>query len=378
MAKSSNIQDEVIQFLRKRDYILVKELGEGACGKTVLLHDDQIDEDFVCKKYLPYSETERQTLFTNFIREIKLLHRIHHNNIVRVFNYYLYPEQFSGYILMEFVNGQDVDDYLERFPEQTNEIFQQAILGFGYLERAGILHRDIRPGNLMVRDDGVVKIIDLGFGKEIRTSKDFEKSISLNWWCQPPKEFENSRYDFRSEVYFVGKLFEKIIQDNEINHFKYASTLAKMCIRSPEARLSSFAEVEREIGSNQFFEIGFSENELESYRAFAQGLCHQVTKIHNGAKYENDVARIERQLGGVYRAFMLENYVPDAVVVLRCFLEGAYYYRSGGLAVTVVRDFLQLLKSCTEEKRRIVLANLHAKFDAIPRYSKVDDDDVPF
>jgi serine/threonine-protein kinase len=47
-------ENEVISFLRKRDYRFVRELGQGACGKTVLLYDDQIEEYFVCKKYLPY------------------------------------------------------------------------------------------------------------------------------------------------------------------------------------------------------------------------------------------------------------------------------------------------------------------------------------
>src|SRR4030042_6690677 len=167
MALKSSPQNDIIQFLRKRDYTLVQELGQGACGKTVLLHDPQIDEHFVCKKYVPYSETHRQQLFSGFVREIKLLHKIHHQNIVRVFNYYLYPDQFTGYILMEFVDGSDVADYLFCRPEQANKIFLQTISGFAYLQRIGILHREVRPGNVMVREDGIVKIIDLGFGKEV-------------------------------------------------------------------------------------------------------------------------------------------------------------------------------------------------------------------
>jgi len=155
--------ENIVHFLRKRDYTLIRKLGQGGCGQTVLLHDDEIDEHFVCKKYVPYSEAERQPLFRNFVREIKLLHKVHHQNVVRVFNHYLYSDQFTGYILMEFVDGAEVDDYLAKKPEQTNEVFLQAVTGFSYLERIGILHRDIRPGNLMVTEDGVLKIIDCGF-----------------------------------------------------------------------------------------------------------------------------------------------------------------------------------------------------------------------
>lgn len=51
---------------------MVRELGQGACGKTVFLYDDQIDEHFVCKKYLPYSEGQRQELFAGFTREVTI------------------------------------------------------------------------------------------------------------------------------------------------------------------------------------------------------------------------------------------------------------------------------------------------------------------
>ncbi len=135
--------DDIIRFLRSRDYRFVKELGQGACGRTVLLHDDLIDEPFVCKKYVPHSEEQRVVLFRNFVREIKLLHQVHHPNVVRVFNYYIYPERHAGYILMEFVTGVDIDDYLISTPERVNEIFLQVIEGFRYLESVQILHRDI-------------------------------------------------------------------------------------------------------------------------------------------------------------------------------------------------------------------------------------------
>ena len=148
------MKDAIIQFLRKRDYRLVKELGQGACGKTVLLRDDLIDEYFVCKKYTPHSETERETLFSNFVREVKLLHQVAHRNVVRVFNHYLYPAEHAGFILMEFVEGTDIEEYLADSPETINEVFLQVISGFSYLEANKILHRDIRPQNILVRQDG--------------------------------------------------------------------------------------------------------------------------------------------------------------------------------------------------------------------------------
>ncbi|MDY6845109.1 MAG: protein kinase, partial [Thermodesulfobacteriota bacterium] len=144
--------ENIIEFVRKKDLVFEKELGRGACGRTVILYDDIIDERFVCKKYAPvYEELKEQLkeqLFENFIREIKLLHLLNHVNIVRVFNYYIYPDQYAGYILMEYVKGTDIEEYLSKHPENINGIFIQVIDGFTHLEKNSILHRDIRPLNI--------------------------------------------------------------------------------------------------------------------------------------------------------------------------------------------------------------------------------------
>jgi eukaryotic-like serine/threonine-protein kinase len=371
--------EKIVEFLRKRDYELVRELGEGACGKTVLLYDDIIKKHLVCKKYSPYSEEKREELFAAFLREIGLLHEIHHQNVIRVFNYYLYPEILAGYILMEYVEGTDIEEYLRHAPETTNEIFAQAIQGFKYLESIQILHRDIRPQNVLVRKDGTLKVIDLGFGKRVQKPEDFGKSISLNWWCEPPAEFADSVYDFRTEVYFVGRLFERIIQEHGIEHFQHMSVLAKMCHRAPEARIPSFHEVETEIQSNRFFEIPFGDDELWCYRQFADALAGNITKIEAAAKYVDDSERIQSSLENAYRSFMLEEVVPDSSQVIKCFLAGPYYFKKQGIQVEVVREFLRLLKSCSLEKKRLIIANLHTRFNAIQRYNEpLKDEDIPF
>jgi serine/threonine-protein kinase len=297
---------------------------------------------------------------------------------VRVFNYYLYPEQLTGYILMEHVDGSDIEEYLSSAPEQSNEVFLQTIDGFRYLESNEILHRDIRPQNILVRHDGTVKIIDLGFGKRIRQPADFDKSISLNWWCEPPAEFANSVYDFRSEVYFVGKLFEKLLQEHGIDHFKYKSILSRMCHWDPEARIQSFSDVQKEIESDPFLEIAFGQEELACYREFSDRLARHLTKIESGSKYVHDLERIKLQLEGAYRSCMLEDLVPDAAAIVKCFIGGGYYYRKTGFPVVALREFVRLMKTCTTEKQRIVLANLQTRLDAVARYSKDLDDDIPF
>ena len=369
---------EEITFLRKRDYRFVRELGAGACGRTLLLHDPEIDENFVCKKYAPASEAWRERLFTNFLNEIKVMHRVYHRNVVRVFNYYVFKDRYAGYILMEYIEGNDIHTFLAQHPEEAGAIFSQVVSGFRHLEENRILHRDIRPANILVRHDGVAKIIDFGFGKEISQSGDFDRSISLNWWCETPNEFSNARYEFATEVYFVGRLFEAAIRDQGIESFPYMTILAKMCQKNPAARVASFVDVDQAITTTGLSPDDFTEEEIMIYRRFSSELHTALTKIENTAQFESEVPKIELQIDQVYRSCLLEEKVPDAALVLRCFLRGQYFYRRDSLSVGVLKEFVNLLKSCTKAKKNIVISNLQTKLNSKPRYSQEAEKDVPF
>jgi len=382
MSDNTLTPDSILPFLRARDYVFVKELGQGACGKTVLIHDDIIDEHFVCKKYAPYSETMRTHLFENFLREIKLLHRVHHDNVVRLFNYYIYREKCAGYILMEYVQGVVISEYVKRTSSSLSDLFTQAISGFAHLQERGILHRDIRPDNLMVTDAGKLKIIDLGFGKQIDTTEDFDKSVSLNWWGESPEEFANKKYDFATEVYFVGKLFERLLSDYKVSDFKYSELLAKMCERRPSVRVPNFAAVEREVRGKRLLAVDFSHDELGAYQTFSKALRASVTKIERRCKYITDLNTVRSHLQEVYDRVMLHEFVPDGTAVIRCFLAGEYYYsRNARFYVSALRAFINFILAIDDTKARIVLANLHSSFDAITRYEKEHDlnaDNIPF
>lgn len=367
----------LVTFLRKRDYSFVKILGQGACGQTVLLRDDIIQSEFVCKKYLPFSESHRKELFNGFLREIKLLHEVYHTNVVRVFNYYVYPEQLTGYILMEYVAGTDIEDHLREKPETVNNLFLQAIDGFLYLEQQSILHRDIRPLNILIREDGILKIIDLGFGKQIDATGDFGKSISLNWWCEPPQEFSSGIYDHSTEVYFVGKLFEKLVLELDLEDFKHKHLLARMCSRDPNSRVSSFSDVRSEIDRQDASDIIFYGNEKTAYLNFANSVTKHLTKIETATKYRDDLTGIRTQLENTYRNCMLEEFLADSSVVLGIFLRGGYSYRKSGFPTAALKNFLDLLRASSLAKQRIILANLHNRLDAVNRYDPLDDD-IPF
>lgn len=373
------MEKSLVKFLRKKDYNVIREIGQGGTGKTILLEDETIDEHFVCKKYSPFHEAHRELYYKNFVSEIKLLHLLYHRNVVRVFNYYLYPEHSTGYILMEFVNGQTVEDYLRQYPELINDIFEQTIKGFLHLEENSILHRDIRPSNILVSNDGIVKIIDLGFGKQTEFDGEQLNSVSLNWCYTIPEDFNFRTYDHQTEIYFVGKLFEQIINENNIQRFTYRSILSRMVQYKKSDRISSFFDIERKIIEGDAQGIEFSNLEKSIYQKFAKGLQSILTSIRNGSEYNRDVDSIIIRLDEVYRSSTLEDYVQNPTAVVRCFLRGEWNYNASAIVATsTLKSFIDFFKHSPLDKQKLIINNLWQRFDTIHRYDLPALDDLPF
>lgn len=373
------MKENIIEFLRKKDYKFIRYIGQGGTGKTILLEDELINERFVCKKYSPYYIEHQETYFKNFVDEIKLLHLLYHPNVVRVFNYYLYPEKLTGYIIMEYIDGEDIYEYVKNNPDRLNDIFVQTIRGFRHLEENKILHRDIRPGNIMVTNDGIVKIIDFGFGKRIDFNSNFYNSVSINWNYTIPRDFETKTYNYKTEIYFIAKLFEEIIQINNLNAFPYMNILQEMLHVNPDERITSLFEIERKIIENEQSTMIFSNSETSIYLNFANAINGLYTKIEENSQYHKDIDYIITSLDNCYKNSVLEYTVQNPLSLTRCFIDGTYFYsKKVHVSVSYLKDFIQLLKTSSTDKTKVIINNLWQRLDAIPRYSPPDEGDLPF
>lgn len=370
-------KNDPIKFLRKKNYVFLDNIGQGGTGKTILIKDELIGEVFVCKKYSPFYSQDKETYFKYFIDEIRLLHKVYHKNIVRVFNYYLYPEQVTGYIVMEYIKGQKIDEYIFENPDKLNDLFVQTIEGFAYLEENKILHRDIRPENILVTNNGITKIIDFGFSKTIDFDNS-DNSISLNWRYSKPDEFVDRIYDTKTEIYFVGKLFEEIIiQFNNID-FKHLNSISKM-ISPYSKRTSSFFDIYREVVVQLKSEIDFSIFDKYIYREFADNLISLISKIPYDTKYKKDIEQIIRSLEEVYKKSLLEEFIQNNNKLISIFLDGQYsYFPKKHFKINILNSMIKLFQSSSDDRKKVILNNLWERFDGIKRYDLETDDDLPF
>ncbi len=161
------MEEMQIEFNRPKKYKLIKRIGSGACGVTVHLHDEELDIQIVAKKFKPIIDKNTDLVFflellNRFKQEARILFRVNHPNIVRVFNFYNYPDDDTAFILMEYVEGENILEHIEAHPNDAALIFEKTVSGFAHLEERRVLHRDIRPDNILIGSNNEPVILDSG------------------------------------------------------------------------------------------------------------------------------------------------------------------------------------------------------------------------
>ncbi|EKJ2085925.1 serine/threonine protein kinase, partial [Campylobacter jejuni] len=270
---------EIIKFIKQKDYEKITFLDEGSFGKVLLIRDVFIDELFVVKKYDPddiLDENNKKRFYKNFLDEIKILYKLNHKNIVRIFNYYPYENIYTAYIIMEYIQGKNIKEYFddENNLENLNSIFIQLIEVFAYIEEKGIIHRDIREKNILIDADGVVKVIDFGLGKVFDISKNedtLNSIINRNDVDTLPEEYFQKEYTIQTDIYYLGDLVYRLINNLAENkhNFEYFNILNKMIKKEKKFRYQSFADIKRELNKENFVNLKISQEDKAIYNIFS-------------------------------------------------------------------------------------------------------------
>lgn len=237
---------EVIKFDGSKIFKYLETLGRGGDGETMLFEDETTNMKFAIKKYSPQNLDYLDEDYKRFVEEIKILFKLVHPNIVRIYNYYLYPANKTGYLQMEYIKGVTINEFELAWVYGWEEIFVSTIEAFAYLEENNILHRDIRPANIMIDEKRTVKIIDFGFGKVIGNAVDEKASVVLNWPVSEfPQELQTTgTYNHQTEIFFVGKLFSKLPLTGIDDGFKYTISCLECANYLPKIDINHFLKLQ--------------------------------------------------------------------------------------------------------------------------------------
>lgn len=376
---------EIIKFDQSKHFKFVRELGSGGTGETNLFKDETTNTLFAIKKYRPSEENieHKEDFYHRFVEEIVILFKLSHPNIVRVYNYYLYPNLMTGYLQMEYIEGTSIDVYIRNNSTDLDNLFRSAVKSFEFLEENDILHRDIRPANIMIDNNGELKLIDFGFGK-ILSSTNTENSIRLNWPVtdMPDEVVNGNDYTVETEIYFLGSLFKRLIRENNIEDFKFINVVNTMCEVSIEKRYQSFKDVSDDIAKGVLLGTDFSARDKAVYQDMASSLVNTISYYTSDFSPVSEVERVQVNLGELIRNSSLEEYIQANSALISCFLTNGFTYSLRIMTkVDTVKDFYRLLIDSDYQKKEIILENLIIRLSLIEIKKSnfdIDDDELPF
>jgi len=197
---------EFTSWLDFANYRLLRQVGEGGMGTVFEATDLNLDR-VVAIKLLKRELSEDRKFIGNFLHEVEVTAQLTHPNIVQVYAFGQHEGHY--YLVMEFISAKTLDDKIieqERLDEL--EVLDAAIgvsngLNFA-LNQGGLVHRDIKPGNILFSANNTPKVVDFGLAVTPETADSTEGEIWGTPYYVSPERLEQVPEDFRSDMYSLG------------------------------------------------------------------------------------------------------------------------------------------------------------------------------
>ena len=227
-------------------YRILEKLGEGGMGVVYKARDTHLDR-FVAIKVLPADKVADPERKQRFVKEAKAASSLNHPNIITIYD--IGQAEGVDFIAMECVTGKTLDQVIPRHGMRLNEALKCAVQIADALARAhsaGITHRDLKPGNIMLNEHGLVKVLDFGLAKlteaplpdddSTRTMRPTteEGTIVGTIAYMSPEQAEGKKVDARSDIFSFGSvLYEMVTGEQAFHGDTKASTLAAILKDNP-------------------------------------------------------------------------------------------------------------------------------------------------
>jgi len=194
-------------------YEIIEELGKGGMGKVYRVVDKKLNEEVAMKLVKPEIASDKKTL-ERFSNELKLARKIVHKNVARMFD--LNEEKGTHYITMEYVRGEDLKRLIRKIGQlsaaQVIPIAKQICEGLAEAHRLGVVHRDLKPQNIMVDEDGNSRIMDFGIARSLKAKGITGAGVMIGTpEYMSLEQVEGKDVDQRSDIYSLGVILYEMV-----------------------------------------------------------------------------------------------------------------------------------------------------------------------
>jgi serine/threonine protein kinase len=199
-------------------YILEKEIGEGGMGSVYLASraDEHFEKKVAIKLIRPGPGAK--ALIQRFYTERQILAGLEHPNITRLLDGGM-TNDGQPYLVMDYVDGIRLDSYCDGLKltiGQRLELFQKVCSAVGYAHRSLVIHRDLKPGNILVTEDGEPKLLDFGIAKVVRANRPLEgQTATVGLFFTPlyacPEILQGLNTTVSSDIYSLGVVLYELL-----------------------------------------------------------------------------------------------------------------------------------------------------------------------
>ena len=200
-------------------YDVVRELGRGGMGAVYLLRDPSNGMEVAAKVMYPAMGAEGKYLVQRFVREVEIAMAVSHPNLVKVYDAGRDPDTGLGYMLMDYLPGGSLKDRLAQrlvedkgpFPiAEALSIVRQVAVALDAAAAHGVVHRDVKPDNILFAEDGTVRLTDLGVARRSDETGDTTTLTMTNMvvgtpaYMAPEQITHSHKADARADIYSLG------------------------------------------------------------------------------------------------------------------------------------------------------------------------------
>jgi len=213
-AAMASIPPDRFGSVRIRGHRCVRRLAVGGSSSVFLAEDQRTREMRVLKIFRQVPDVvEGSTTFDRFLREYELVAHLRHPNIARIYDIGVADDHL--FLTMEYFPGGDLRSRMrERLaPREALGYVRQMAGALGALHQIGVLHRDVKPGNLLMREDGSVAFIDFGLARQLRLESDITGigTIFGTPHYMSPEQGHGVPLDERSDLYSLGVVLYEML-----------------------------------------------------------------------------------------------------------------------------------------------------------------------
>lgn len=190
---------------------LTLQIGEGGMSKVYIARDLKIDKEWAIKEIAKTDSTYQ--IENSLMTEANLMKRLDHRNLPRIVD--IIQENETIYIVMDYVEGEPLNKVLkEQGPQSYTKVIGwmiEVLEGLDYLhsQNPPIIYRDMKPGNLMLKTDGSIIIIDFGIAREYKNNEEDTTILGTKGYA-PPEQYQG-KSDPRSDIYALGITMYKLL-----------------------------------------------------------------------------------------------------------------------------------------------------------------------